>query len=203
MEFTMKVSGSAGVIITPIVFLIVGQFSYGQFLPRGLSDGEKQLIAEGWTAPATDLPGAITLGSLDEAPRSMAEWEELQAIVITWTQYRPILTEIVRHAIEEVEVVIVNQNEMSVRNYLSARGVDPDSNITYVAAPFNSVWIRDYGANPVYVGGWTRLSSSTGFTIGRAHRMMLFPEQSPSISRCHCTALLRCQTIWSIQVETI
>ena len=123
-----------------------------QSLPRGLSDAEKQMIANGFFERPKTVPGAITWRSPNDPPRSMAEWEEMQAIVITWTQYRPILAEIVRHAVPEAKVLIVNRNEQSVRDYLSARGIDPDDNIEYINAEYNSIWVRDYGGNPAYLG---------------------------------------------------
>ena len=36
----------------------------------------------------------------------MAEWDEMQAIVVTWRGFSSELTEIVRYAKEEVEVII-------------------------------------------------------------------------------------------------
>ena len=44
--------------------------------------------------------------------RTMAEWEEIQALLITWTSFKPILTEIVRHSVNECKVIIVTTDSM-------------------------------------------------------------------------------------------
>jgi agmatine deiminase len=81
--------------------------------------------------------------------RNAAEWEELQAITITWTSYTSILKEIVRAAQSECKVIIVCSDSSSVKNYLTSNGV-PLTNLIYKIASFNTVWCRDYGANCVY-----------------------------------------------------
>lgn len=138
-------------ILAFLILLIPGRQFSQELLPRGLSEEEKQLVLEGAFQKATVVPGALTR-SMDEPPRSMAEWEELESIVITWVGYRTILTEIVRAAQPEVEIIIVCDNEESVRNYLIDRDVNPDEKIRYLEAPFNTVWVRDYGPNAAYKG---------------------------------------------------
>lgn len=81
--------------------------------------------------------------------RTMAEWEEIQALTITWTSYQSILREIVRAAQLETQVYIVCSDSTVVKNYLITNSV-PLVNLHYVIAPFNSVWMRDYGQNCVY-----------------------------------------------------
>lgn len=123
-----------------------------QSLPRGLSEGEKQMLAEGFVRPALHIPGDVQSSfSPGDQPRAVAEWEEMQAIVIAWAGYQSILKEIVRHAREEVRVMIVTPNEANVRTYLENNGVDLSSNVEFINTNYNSVWIRDYGANPVYL----------------------------------------------------
>ena len=51
--------------------------------------------------------------------RTMAEWEEAEALTITWTAEYAILREITRHAKEDVVVIIVCSDSNSVKNYLS------------------------------------------------------------------------------------
>lgn len=83
--------------------------------------------------------------------RTMAEWEEMQAIVITWTSFTNVLTEIVRYAKEEVEVIIMARpNQVTtIQNTLSNNGIDMD-NVTILTDDYNSIWVRDYGGNPAY-----------------------------------------------------
>ncbi|MBK7432003.1 MAG: hypothetical protein IPI62_14085 [Bacteroidetes bacterium] len=72
-------------------------------LPVGATDAEKafmpsylqQIQSVGITTP----PG----GGL----RTMAEWEEIKALTITWTSYLPVLREIVRATQIETQVYIV------------------------------------------------------------------------------------------------
>ena len=94
----------------------------------------------------TPPPGAV---------RTMAEWEELDAIVITWAPQgnsgiTTILKEIVRHAKEEVEVIIMCSSVGVVTNQLGAAGINTD-NVTFITDGFDTIWIRDYGPNTVYL----------------------------------------------------
>ena len=80
----------------------------------------------------------------------MAEWEEVEYLVVTWEPAFPnILRQIVAAAVEEAKVIIVTQNEASVSSYLSSNGV-PLDNVVFLDEPWNSIWIRDYAGNTVY-----------------------------------------------------
>ncbi|MCC6413303.1 MAG: agmatine deiminase family protein [Saprospiraceae bacterium] len=138
-------------ILLPLFLIVVlGQINaqIHTDLPRFLSEEEKHL--EKNAAPASPIgitdPPALPV-------RSMAEWEELQALVITWRSQPAILTEIVRAAREECRVVIACNSTSDVTaatNYLLGEGVDLSSNVEFVVAPSNSIWVRDYGPNCVY-----------------------------------------------------
>ncbi len=87
--------------------------------------------------------------------RAAAEWEEMQALTITWTYYnnnniRNILVEIVRHAREEANVIIICSNAANVQSVLTAAGVDWSTNVTFLVGNYDSIWARDYGGNSVY-----------------------------------------------------
>lgn len=88
------------------------------------------------------------------AVRSMAEWEESQAIMIAWKDtFKAILKEIVRNAKKEAKVIIYLNNSnlvSSVQNYLTSNNINLDENIIFQITPTNTIWIRDYGANTVY-----------------------------------------------------
>ena len=79
----------------------------------------------------------------------MAEWEEIKAITLSWQGYPGVLTEIVREAVEEVEVIIFTSNASSVENILNNAGVNTNQ-VTYINQSTNSIWIRDYGQHTVY-----------------------------------------------------
>ena len=81
--------------------------------------------------------------------RTMAEWEEIKAITLSWQGYPGVLTEIVREAVEEVEVIIFTSNASSVENILNNAGVNTNQ-VTYINQSTNSIWIRDYGQHTVY-----------------------------------------------------
>ncbi len=118
-------------------------------LPRFLTQEELKL-AKSYQPQQSE--GTVTLSSLsgNEGFRSMAEWEELQAVVITWTSFTAILAEIVRAVKNECEVVIVCTNKASVQSYLTGKGVDWSTNVSFLEGGFNSIWVRDYGPNSVY-----------------------------------------------------
>jgi agmatine deiminase len=81
--------------------------------------------------------------------RVMAEWEELDGVAITWTSYTLQLRQIVQYAQSEGLVYIICSDSNTVKNYLTSGGV-PLVNLKFIIAPFNSVWIRDYGPWSVY-----------------------------------------------------
>ena len=119
-------------------------------LPRYMTEEEKMLLQH------PTAPGETLLGISNPPPvpvRTMAEWEELQALVITWRTHPTILTEIVRAAREECRVIICcnDQNTVtSATNALTNAGVDISSNVEFLVVPNNSIWVRDYGPNCVY-----------------------------------------------------
>lgn len=89
--------------------------------------------------------------------RNMAQWEEVQALTITWTAYQSVLKEIVRAARLEARLYIVCGNQCtgstdstSVKNYLLQPPAVSLSNVYFVNAPCNTVWTRDYSSNSCY-----------------------------------------------------
>lgn len=81
--------------------------------------------------------------------RTMAEWEEVQAVILTWTEVPEVLTEIVRHAVHECRVLIVTNNHNTVADLLVDAGIELDS-IDFIEHLFDDIWIRDYGPWTVY-----------------------------------------------------
>lgn len=135
-----------------LALLLAASLVYAQedMLPRGFSEHEKALMQwENFVAPQSAV-------GIEEPPphpvRHMAEWEELQALAITWRSYPEILTQIALHAAEEVKVLILCNNETvknNAQNSLQLAGVNM-ANVEFIVTPNNSVWIRDYGPNCVY-----------------------------------------------------
>ena len=85
-----------------------------------------------------------------EPVRTMAEWEEMEYLVITWQPgFQNILRQIVQAAVQECKVIITTQNESSVSSYLSGAGIDL-SQVSFMDENWDSIWIRDYAGNTVY-----------------------------------------------------
>lgn len=84
--------------------------------------------------------------------RTAAEWEEVQALVVTWTDYKSVLAEIIRFAQEECKVIVHCTNAATAQNELTATyGVPIGPNVIFKVQPYNTLWIRDYGANTAYI----------------------------------------------------
>jgi len=120
-----------------------------QALPRGFAPGEKQampayLAAQlGYKGPALPYPPARPV-------RCMAEWEEVGYLVLAWTQYQPALREVVRHSQRTATVLILCDDSLAVKRYLHA-GKVPLTRTRFLPGNFESVWIRDYGPQSVYL----------------------------------------------------
>lgn len=130
-----------------LLFSVVHFILFGQQpdLPKGFADWElnSKRVFQDFSSSAIQTPPTSKV-------RSMAEWEEAQALLITWSSYPSILAKIVKAAQEEGTVIIVCSDSSEVKLSLTANEVDLNKNIKYLIAPFNSVWIRDYGPNTVY-----------------------------------------------------
>ena len=135
-------------ILLPAILLFCGSAfaqNNDRNLPHGLADGEEANFPN---YNASRISRGISTPP-NFAVRTMAEWEELQTLTITWTSYPDILTEIVRHAVDEVEVIIICTNPSSVSNTLTNAGVDI-TNVVFLQEDYDSIWMRDYAANTIY-----------------------------------------------------
>ncbi|HEX9979580.1 MAG TPA: agmatine deiminase family protein [Flavobacterium sp.] len=113
-------------------------------LPKGLTHEERNLI------PQFQFRNANLTPPPSGAVRAAAEWEEVEYLVITWQSgFANILRQIVQVAVTECKVIIATQNQASVAGYLTSFGIDL-TNVIFMNAPWDSIWIRDYGANTVY-----------------------------------------------------
>lgn len=125
--------------------MIINSNLYAQeVLPKGLTAEEQSLITSfqfkgTQFTPAPELP-----------VRTAAQWEEVEYVVIRWTpEFQNIQRQIVAAAVQECKVLIATQNQGSVENYLTSNGIDL-TNVEFLNAPTNSIWIRDYAGNTVY-----------------------------------------------------
>ncbi len=133
-----------------LLFLLVSSSLFSQVvLPKGYAEGEKEAMKTYIASALTEYRGDP---NPPESPvRTVAEWEELEGVVITWASFQNILAQIVGAIQTELNVYIVCSNAASVRNYLTNQGVDPDLNIFYVEDEYDSIWVRDYGPNSGYL----------------------------------------------------
>lgn len=132
--------------------LAIGQISNAQDepLPRGLSEAEKQWITEG--KPGSNPPTAFGITDPPTSPiRAMAEWEELQALVVVWRSHKSIVAQIINAAKQECRVVVACPNIQTCQSELTGYGVDWSQNVDFILAPSNSFWVRDYGGSPCYL----------------------------------------------------
>jgi agmatine/peptidylarginine deiminase len=121
-----------------------------EILPRFMTEAEQAKMGSYSFSQAKGIETPPPFENL----RTMAEWEEIQAVTITWQGFPGILKQITRAAMEETKVIIFSENPSSTENYLmgGAAGGPLSSleNVQIVDAESNSIWIRDYGANTVY-----------------------------------------------------
>ena len=79
-----------------------------QGLPHALDPSEVPLIRAYRDSRAQDARGTATPPPF--APRTMAEWEEVQTLCVAWVSFPSILKQIVRHAKAECQVLILCGN---------------------------------------------------------------------------------------------
>ena len=141
-------------------FLLFSSFAYAQYLPKGFAPNEREkgfLKSLGITEnPYQKNTSSATIYTTppSEEVRTMAEWEEIQALTITWStgyniQEETILSQIVANAVQECQVIIVCEEESEVESYLLNQGINTE-NVNFIKTDFNNIWIRDYGQNTVY-----------------------------------------------------
>lgn len=146
-SFFMKIIIMIKLFIVLIVITLTPILSFAQFLPKELTAAEKLLMHDYYFNNQINIKG-YNYPPVSKV-RSAAEWEEIDGLIVTWTTYTSVLREIVRNAVNECKVYVVCSDSNSVKSYLTSGGVSL-TNVKYVIAPYNSVWVRDYSANNVY-----------------------------------------------------
>lgn len=137
-----------------LLLLLLASTTFGQeILPKGKTEYEKSI----WDDYIKNYPEGKDVVPPAEIPRTPAEFEEMQGVIVTWTSYTSNLREIVRHAKQAVKVYIVCSSASTVTSYLASGGVNTD-NIEFVVANYNSVWVRDYGPQSIYLHGTNELA---------------------------------------------
>ncbi|NNF02265.1 MAG: T9SS type A sorting domain-containing protein [Bacteroidia bacterium] len=120
-----------------------------QDLPASMTPQEK-IEYPNYLLNASKPSSASAITTPPSSPvRTMAEWEELHGVLITWAQFQVMLKDIVKASKEEGKVYIVTNNPSSVVNYLNVYNIDT-VNVEFVVTSYNSVWSRDYGPWSAY-----------------------------------------------------
>lgn len=130
-----------------LLITVIFSSANSQELKHYMSDTEKQIYryySPPFTAGSDYIPPNTPV-------RTMAEWEEVQGIIVTWTSYTSIIRQIVDYAQDEGLVFLVCSDSNAVKTYLTSGGV-PLINLKFIKTSFNSVWCRDYGPWAVYSG---------------------------------------------------
>jgi agmatine deiminase len=133
-----------------LILIVFITSSFAQVGHR-MSDYEKSIVPSYMLSRGIQ-PSTAAITPPSSPVRTIAEWEELQALMVGWKSYPSILRQIVAAAKQETRVIIVYttpDTQSSLINYLAAGGVDT-VNVTFIAAPVNSVWSRDYGPWSAY-----------------------------------------------------
>jgi agmatine deiminase len=139
-----------------LFILFIANVSLAQDLPHYMTPSEMEIYKDWiYNRPLnfTDDPNPPT-GPV----RTMAEWEQVEGIMITWTAYTTILRQIVDYAQDEGLVYIVCSDSNSVKTFLTSGSV-PLINLRFLIASFNSVWCRDYGPWMVYKNNYDSLQT--------------------------------------------
>jgi agmatine deiminase len=135
-------------------FLISNQ-QFAQTLPNELSPAERLELQQAIGLDRPQPANAITSPPDAENLRTMAEWEEIQALTIAWTGFPGILKQIVAASVQETRVIIFTQDAQATQSYLTSNNAGGPAiamdNITLLEEDFDSIWMRDYAGNPVYI----------------------------------------------------
>jgi len=137
-----------------VLFVSTSLFAQVDGYPKGLTDDEIRFLQENGGLNFTHLNRGIESPPEFDGIRTMAEWEEIQVLTISWISYRSILKEIVRNAKEECLVLILSDNPNQTIDYLNSNNGGPAldnlDNVEVISADYNSIWMRDYAGNSVY-----------------------------------------------------
>ncbi len=142
-------------INTVFMLFFLGVTAFGQgHLPKTMTEFEKTIYDDYLqsleSGEKSTQPPAVP-------PRTPAEFEEAGGLIVSWQAYSTELREIVRHAKLRVPVYIISNNPSSVQSFLNQGGVSMD-NVTIVQLNSNSVWVRDYGPQSIYLNGTDELA---------------------------------------------
>lgn len=132
-----------------LVLALLTLSANAQTLPVGWAPGEKEQMPaylESFNQKAAGITTPPT------APlRAMAQWEETDALIVTWTSFPAIHRKIIQYAQTECKVYVICTDSNAVKSNLQSNSIPITNNVKFIIAPFNTIWARDYSANSVYM----------------------------------------------------
>ncbi len=137
------------IVVLCALFLSTFTFSQEEILPRWTTEAEKALIP---SYKLSLLEKEITTPPNTSEIRTPGQWEEVQAVCITWTGFPSIHRQLVAAIQQECEVWIVCSDSNAVKSNITSNGGSL-ANTKYIQKGYNSIWMRDYGPNSVYLEG--------------------------------------------------
>ena len=151
----MKSTHLERLLLVACLLINVNAFSQSTLgWPHAITEAERNHIERVGFAPL-ESRGIETPPPYDNI-RTAAEWEEVEALTISWTSFPCIQKQIVAGAQNECLVIVFADDPSEAESYLtgnSCGGPLTMENVQIVETEYNTIWIRDYGANTVY-GNW-------------------------------------------------
>jgi agmatine deiminase len=151
----MKSTHLERLLLAACLLINVNAFSQSTLgWPHAITEAERNHIERVGFAPL-ESRGIETPPPYDNI-RTAAEWEEVEALTISWTSFPCIQKQIVAGAQNECLVIVFADDPSEAESYLtgnSCGGPLTMENVQIVETEYNTIWIRDYGANTVY-GNW-------------------------------------------------
>lgn len=143
-------------ILTLLACVGITASSFAQHVtwPHALTAMERNHVERQGFAPNPSR--GITDPPPFEALRTAAEWEEVEALTLSWTSFPCIQKQIVEASMAECTVIVFADDPAACEAYLTGNacgGALDLSAVQILEAAYNSIWIRDYGATTVY-GSW-------------------------------------------------
>ena len=141
------------VVIVLLVFVWLNPvllFSAEEGLPAGLTDAERLVVKEYVKKQMSEssFTAGITPDGSFYAP---AEYEPADAVLYSWSGYSTLLTKLIKESCLDNKVILIcssSYSQSSADRTLKNADVNM-KNLSYLVAPTNSVWIRDFG--PMFV----------------------------------------------------
>lgn len=148
-----KISNRVGVVMKKLCVLLCLVFILGnaaalisETLPAGLTDSEKLKVKE-YIRKQLSETGFTAGETPDGSFYAPAEFEPADAVLYSWSGHGNILIPLIKESCLNSKVTLIcssTYSQSSAEKTLKNAGVKME-NLSYIVAPINSVWIRDFG----------------------------------------------------------